>query len=306
VRKRRTSLVLAVAAAFAGCTKPSAPVADPPEEVFRRYTAAVLAADGKAQWALLSSRLQKQSEADLAGMKAGGKLDEVAKQLGVTADAVRAAGPLEFTTMIMKARTKDPAALARYKSLGPPRVFKDKERIRVIASAPDDGFTWTLLLVEEAAQWKVDEDLEEITPLGVYRMLAAAYLATDGKAQWALLSDKQRKQSQKALAEIKASAEQLDAIARQLGVSLAEVRDAGPEEFTTLVMKSRMKDPDAVERYKALGHGNMTAQEDRIRVVATTPDGRFTWTLWMVKERERWKVDEEQEEITDIVRPGEK
>ena len=301
------ALALALACTACGRTGAKSPAA-PPEEVYRKYVAACLSADGKAQWALLSARLRLQSEEDLANIKGGPeeKIAAIAKQLDVTAAAVRAAGPLEFTTMIMRARTKSPAALARYRSLGPPQVFKEDNRLHVVATTPDDGFTWTMWFVEELDQWKVDQELEEITPLGVYRMFVEAYLAADGNAQWALLSGRQRKESETALAQIKGSDEQLDGLARKLGVSIGDIRAAGPAEFTTMVMKSRMRDPEAVERYRSLGLGRVTKEENRLRVAATTPNSRFTWTLWLVKEGTVWRVDEELEDLTDVIKPGEK
>lgn len=157
------ALMLAVAIACPGCGKPDAPVADPPEEIYRKFVASYLTTDGKAQWALLSIRQRKESEAGLGKIKElpEAKLGELAAQIGVKPEAIRAAGAEEFTTMVMKSRMKDPAVLAKYKSLGPPKVYIQDKRLRVLAKSPDDKFTWTLWLVEEEGKWKVDEEQEE-------------------------------------------------------------------------------------------------------------------------------------------------
>ncbi len=161
--KRGLGVALLAALAFAGCGKGEAPVADPPEEVYRKFVASYLATDGKAQWALLSARQRKDSETGLAQIKAlpEKKLAELAEQVGATPEAIRAASPEEFTTLVMKSRMKDPAAVARYKSLGPPKVYIQDKRLRVLAKTPDDKFTWTLWLVEEEQKWRVDEEQEE-------------------------------------------------------------------------------------------------------------------------------------------------
>ncbi len=162
-RRLGGALALAAALACAGCGKTEAPVTDPPEEVYRKFVASYLATDGKAQWALLSIRQRKDSETGLGQIKAmpEAKLGELAAQIGVTPEVIRAASPEEFTTLVMKSRMKDPAALARYKSLGPPKVYIQDKRLRVLAKSPDDKFTWTLWLVEEEGKWKVDEEQEE-------------------------------------------------------------------------------------------------------------------------------------------------
>lgn len=159
-----TSAALVLVLACAGCGKQAAaPAADPPEEVYRKFVAAYLSTDGKAQWAMLSARQRKTSEEGLAQIKSlpDKKLAELAGQLGTTPESIRAAGPEEFTTLVMKSRMKDPAVTAKYRALGPPKVYIQDKRLRVLAKTPDDKFTWTLWLVEEDVKWKVDEEQEE-------------------------------------------------------------------------------------------------------------------------------------------------
>ncbi|MEK7466062.1 MAG: hypothetical protein AAB074_01495 [Planctomycetota bacterium] len=294
----------------AGCGKaPSRPGADPPEEIYRKYVTACLATDGEAQCALLSERLRNEWESALAEIKRqpDSGISGLAKKLDSSTAAIRAAGLAQYTTIVLKSRMKDLAALARYRSLGPPRVFIQDKRVRVMASTPDDAFTWTLWLVEEAGRWRVDEEHGEESPAEVYRRFVAAYLAADGKTQWALLSERQRKLSEAALGEMKRNSDaQLDDLSRQLGTTPAEIRAAGPEELTTLVLKSRMKDPETVARFKSLGPAKAGAPGDRLRVMAATPDGKFTWSLWLIREGGQWKVDEEPDEMEVITPGGEK
>lgn len=139
-------------------------------------------------------------------------------------------------------------------------------------------------------------------PESVYRRLVDAYIAADGKAQWAMLSAKQRKESGEALADIKSSADKLAEIAKQLDSTPEAVRAAGPEEFTSLVMKARLKHPGDLERYRSYGTPKVAKDGKRLRAWATAAGGKsmFTWTIWLVEEEGQWKVDEENEEETEI------
>ena len=137
--------------------KPAAP--DPPEAVFKRMLALYDAADGKAMWAMLSKRLQGESLEALRQIKASPeKVTELAEQLGSTPEAIRAAGPEEFTTLVMRARLKDVEKMKLYRDLKSPRVHQDGKRLRVSAVNSDGKFEWVLHLVEEDGAWKVDED----------------------------------------------------------------------------------------------------------------------------------------------------
>ncbi|KAF0246528.1 MAG: hypothetical protein FD180_633 [Planctomycetota bacterium] len=168
----KLGLAVVLALSCAGCGKaPEKPMADTPEEVFRKFVNTYIAVDGKAQWAMLSERQRKQSEAALAEIKASPdeKLGDLAAQLNATLAEIRAAKPEEFTTMVMRSRMKEPGALARTRSYGQPKVTTEGKRLHVLAKTPDDRFTWSLWLVEEAAQWKVDEENEEEEELKVIK-----------------------------------------------------------------------------------------------------------------------------------------
>lgn len=148
--------------------KPAAP--EPPEAVFKRMLALYDAADGKAMWAMLSKRLQAESLAALEQTKASPeKTKQMADQLGTTPEVVRAAGPEEVMTLMMKAGMKDAVKVKLLHDLKSPRVHQDGKRLRVSAVTSDGKFERVLYVVEEDGAWKVDEeqDIEhEIQEIG--------------------------------------------------------------------------------------------------------------------------------------------
>ena len=137
-------------------------------------------------------------------------------------------------------------------------------------------------------------------PEAIYRRMLAVMQAADGRAQWAMLSQRRQNESLQALAEITGDAEKLKSIAAQVGITPEALKAMGPEEFSTTVMKWRLTDVESTKRFQSLGEPQVAKDGNRLRVWALTPDGRFSYVLHLVDDGGAWKVDEEKEEEYEV------
>ncbi|MCE9584079.1 MAG: hypothetical protein K8T20_16465 [Planctomycetes bacterium] len=152
--------------ALAGCDKPAPkPEIESPEAIYAKMKAAVLAADADAQWVLFSARYRSEAQQKLEELKSlpADQLAAAAKSVGTTPEAVRSMKPEEALGLALKLAQKDAAKMAKYKDLGTPQGHRDGNRLRLLASTSDRKWSYEVILVEEAGQWKVDSEEETDT-----------------------------------------------------------------------------------------------------------------------------------------------